>query len=111
MSCSSAPASSTASRISAQTFQPGCSSMDQKAAKPTAHSTPVPGVLAVVARNGQVLLVRRAKPPDRGMWGFPGGRIEPGETAAEAAVRELREETGVDASAGRVLTAIDVIDR
>lgn len=72
---------------------------------------PVAGVLAVVPRNGQVLLVRRAKPPDRGMWGFPGGRIEPGETAAEAAMRELREETGVGASAGNVLTAIDVVDR
>jgi len=72
---------------------------------------PVPAVLAVVVRDGRVLLVRRAKHPDRGLWGFPGGRIEPGETTADAALRELREETGVRASAGDVLTAIDVIDR
>jgi len=72
---------------------------------------PTPGVLAVVERAGKLLLVRRANPPDRGLWGFPGGRVEPGETLADAAVRELREETGVEASAGDVLTAIDVIRR
>lgn len=72
---------------------------------------PVPAVLAVVVRDGRVLLVRRANPPDRGRWGFPGGRIEPGETLAAAALRELREETGVAAEAGRVLTALDSIHR
>lgn len=85
--------------------------MGQRAAKPSSGSAPVAGVLAVVARGRQVLLVRRAKNPDIGMWGFPGGRIELGETAAEAAVRELREETGVRASANGVLTVIDVLDR
>lgn len=74
-------------------------------------NTPIPGVLAVVARDGHVLLVRRAKNPDKGKWGFPGGRIEPGEAFADAAVRELREETGVGASADDVLTVLDVIHR
>lgn len=83
--------------------------MVQKAEKQSRG--PVAAVLAVVARDGRVLLVRRAKPPDRGLWGFPGGRIETGETTAEAAVRELEEETGVRASADGVLTAVDVIDR
>ena len=72
---------------------------------------PIPAVLAVVVRDGRVLLVRRAKHPDKGLWGFPGGRIEPGETLADAAIRELHEETGVSAEAVDVLTAIDVIDR
>jgi len=70
---------------------------------------PVPAVLAVVARGERVLLVRRANPPDRGRWGFPGGRIEPGETLSAAALRELAEETGVVAEAGPVLTALDSI--
>ncbi|MFG1464766.1 NUDIX hydrolase [Xanthobacter sp. DSM 24535] len=69
------------------------------------------GALAVVARGGRVLLVRRANPPDQGLWGFPGGRIEWGETVAEAAVRELLEETGVAARAGVSLCALDALDR
>lgn len=72
---------------------------------------PVPAVIAVVVNGENVLLVQRSKPPDAGCWGFPGGRIEPGETVYEAAVRELEEETGLNAAAERVLTAIDVLDR
>ncbi len=56
-------------------------------------------------------MVRRRNPPDAGRWGFPGGRVELGETIAEAAIRELREETGVEGMAGRVFDAVDVIDR
>jgi len=72
---------------------------------------PIAAVIAVVVRGRDVLLVRRINPPDAGLWGFPGGKIEPGETLADAAQRELLEETGVTASAGAVLDALDVLDR
>ncbi|TFL18765.1 NUDIX hydrolase [Jannaschia formosa] len=69
------------------------------------------GALAVVPRNGEVLLVSRARAPNRGLWGFPGGHVELGETGLEAAVRELREETGVEARALRYLGNLDLIVR
>ncbi len=72
---------------------------------------PVVAVIAVVVRAGAVLLVRRANPPDEGKFGFPGGRVELGESLAHAALRELAEETGVAAEVLEVLTAVDAIDR
>lgn len=65
--------------------------------------------LAVMVRGDRVLLVRRANPPDQGLWGFPGGRIEPGETYLDAALRELKEETGLLADTPRLLTVLDFI--
>lgn len=72
---------------------------------------PIAAVLAVVIRHNQVLLVQRANPPDAGLWGFPGGKIEPGEPLLAAAERELFEETGVRARAQRVFNALDAHDR
>lgn len=53
---------------------------------------PVASVLSVVVHDANVLLVRRTNPPDAGKWGYPGGWIDPGETMAQASVRELFEE-------------------
>lgn len=72
---------------------------------------PIVGVLAVVLRGERALIVRRANPPLRGRWGFPGGVLELGETVAEGAMRELAEETGVVAEAAGTLSVIDTIDR
>ena len=72
---------------------------------------PIPAVIAVVIRDGHTLLVRRANPPDAGLWGFPGGKIEFGETVQDAAARELVEETAVRAEAGDVLTTLDILVR
>ena len=68
---------------------------------------PVPAVGVVCLRGGSVLLIRRGTPPRQGEWSLPGGRIEPGERAMDAALRELREETGVEAE---ITGLIDVVD-
>ena len=75
------------------------------------RSHPKLGAIAVVPRGGRVLLVARAKAPNRGLWGFPGGHVELGETGLAAAARELAEETGVMAEPLRYLGNIDLIAR
>ena len=61
----------------------------------------------VCLRGEEVLLIRRGKPPRLGEWSLPGGRIEWGERAADATLRELQEETGVEAE---LLGLLDVVD-
>src|SRR3954454_14292308 len=58
--------------------------------------------------EGRLLLIRRAHEPGLGQWSLPGGRIEPGESAAEAAAREVLEETGLVVRIGELLTTVDL---
>jgi 8-oxo-dGTP diphosphatase len=72
------------------------------------QAEPVVAVGAVVLDpTERVLLVRRAKPPRAGAWTLPGGHVEPGETLEAAVVREVLEETGVEA---RVVCTLGVVD-
>lgn len=68
---------------------------------------PFVGVGAVVFKGARVLLVRRGRPPRKGLWSLPGGMQEVGETVFAAARREVLEETGL---AVEVMELVDVVD-
>ena len=72
---------------------------------------PVPAVGAIVFRDGAVLLVKRGAEPNRSRLSLPGGSLEIGETVEAGAVRETREETGVDVQPLRVLDVRNFIER
>jgi mutator protein MutT len=57
---------------------------------------------------GRLLLVQRAQEPSQGHWSLPGGRVEPGETPAEAASREVAEETGLSVRIGELLATVTI---
>jgi len=69
--------------------------------------TGIPIALAFVEENGQVLLTRRPIGVHQGgLWEFPGGKVEPGETLVAAVIRELREEIGVEVAVGAEMATI-----
>jgi 8-oxo-dGTP diphosphatase len=72
-----------------------------------AQDRPIAAAGVVCFRGDDVVLIRRGAPPRKGEWSLPGGRIGHGERAADAALRELREETGCEAE---LLGLVDVVD-
>jgi ADP-ribose pyrophosphatase YjhB (NUDIX family) len=64
---------------------------------------PIVSVSAVAVVADRLLIVRRGHAPDRGRWALPGGRVEHGEMLAEAVVRELAEETGLEGVCGALV--------
>lgn len=76
--------------------------------KPTPR--PVLAVSAAILHEGRVLLVRRGREPSKGLYAFPGGRVEPGEALEDAARRELLEETALTAGPLTPLTTVVIPD-
>jgi len=91
--------------------EPTTADLDARRAARRYPERPIVAVLAVVLRSDRFLIVQRAQQPNAGRWGFPGGVLELGETVAEGAMRELREETGIVAEPGGVLDVHDAISR
>ena len=72
------------------------------------YRNPLPVALAIAVKDKDFLLIKRGLPPKKGMWASPSGFIEIGETAEEACLRELREETGVS---GEIVRLVGVVRR
>jgi 8-oxo-dGTP diphosphatase len=68
---------------------------------------PIVAVGVIIRTGDRIVLVRRGKEPSKGLWTFPGGAIELGESLHEAARREALEETGLQVEVGKVATVID----
>ena len=67
----------------------------------------IPCVGAIISDHaGRLLLIKRGHDPGKGLWSIPGGRVEDGESDADALVREVREETGLIVTAGPLIGSV-----
>ena len=69
------------------------------------------GVGAVIVRDDRAIIIKRANEPYKGQWSIPGGRVELGESLADAVRREMREETGLEVQVGTVIEVFERIQR
>jgi mutator protein MutT len=72
---------------------------------------PIVGVGAVIVNDGKAIIIKRANDPYKGQWSIPGGRVELGESLADAVRREMREETGLDVEVGPLIEVFERIQR
>ena len=70
------------------------------------YINPVPIVAVVVNRDSKILIVKRGIEPQKGKWVLPGGFVDYDESPEQAAIRELKEETNLDAEDVKLITLV-----
>ncbi|MDX1468430.1 MAG: NUDIX domain-containing protein [Acidimicrobiia bacterium] len=75
----------------------------------TVSASPLVGVGVVIRRGEELLLIKRAKDPNRGLWAVPGGKVRRGEAIRETGRREVFEETGLEVEVGDVVWVGEII--
>ncbi|WP_035442108.1 NUDIX hydrolase [Asticcacaulis sp. YBE204] len=71
---------------------------------------PIPAIGVVCWRDDAVLLIRRGREPRKGHWSIPGGKVDRFEPMEATALRELREETGIEAALGPLIGVYEIIE-